>query len=182
LPPMAVGKLPGFAPLAALLNAPMHCRTCVGSFCSYRSTVRNVSCWWRFSGGAWHARRKCDMFSIWTKGMGDFLNLIPGGGTARLMSLHTACQYEICGNMGRVGSGWVATHLQSATPSLRPSRRSDDGSFSPSMSSIHDRTSLAAAGVYLSRRILRRSLSREDTDAMMKPMQSHCAYFRGGRL
>lgn len=32
------------------------------------------------------------MFSIWTKGIADFLNLTPGGGTARLMSLRVTCQ------------------------------------------------------------------------------------------
>lgn len=58
------------------------------------------------------------------------------------------------------------TYLQRATPSLRPSSKSFDGSGSPSVSSIHARASLAAAGVYFSRRNLRRSLSRDVTDAM----------------
>ena len=102
------------------------------------------------------------MFSICTKGMADCLNLTPGGGTARLTSL---------GN-GKVSHGstqpcrMAATYLQRATPSFSPSRRSEDGSFAPSISSIHVRTSLAAAGVYLSRRNWRKSLSRDVTDAI----------------
>lgn len=39
------------------------------------------------SGGDWQARRKCEIFSIWTKGMADFLNLTPGGPVAKLTSL-----------------------------------------------------------------------------------------------
>ena len=37
-------------------------------------------------GGCWQARRKWEMFSIWTKGMVDSLKRTPGG-AARLMSL-----------------------------------------------------------------------------------------------
>lgn len=57
-------------------------------------------------------------------------------------------------------------YLQRATPSLRPSRRSFDGSDSPSVSSIHARASSAAAGVYFSRRNLRKSPSKDVTEAM----------------
>lgn len=92
LGPMGSGKRLGSASWAALLNAPRHCMTCAGSFCSYRSTVRNMSCWCRLNGGAWQARRKCEMFSIWTKGMADCLNLMPGGGAPRLMSLRSTGQ------------------------------------------------------------------------------------------
>jgi hypothetical protein len=65
------------------------------------------------------------------------------------------------------------TYLQRATPSLSPCSRSEDGSLSPRVSSIHDRTSLAAAGVNLSSRTLRKSLSREETEAMA----THAAAF-----
>jgi len=64
----------------------------------------------------------------------------------------------------RVG---CTTHLQSATPSLSPSSRSLDGRRWPSVFSIQDRASLAAAGVYLSSRNLRRSLSSDETVAIM---------------
>ncbi len=59
------------------------------------------------------------------------------------------------------------TYLQSATPSLRPSRRSAEDRLAPKMPSIQDRASAAAAGVYFSRRSFRRSLSKEDTDAIV---------------
>jgi hypothetical protein len=39
------------------------------------------------SGGISQALRKCDMFSICMKGMGDFLKRTPGFGTARLINL-----------------------------------------------------------------------------------------------
>src|SRR5690242_6627562 len=110
------------------------------------------------------------MFSIWTKGIADCLNLMPGGGMARLTSLgHQSVPNILVGVDLEDG-----TYLQSATPSLRPSRRSDDDSFSPSVSSIQARTSFAAAGVYLSRRNLRRSLSKELTDAMMATVAVRC--------
>jgi hypothetical protein len=64
LGPMADGNLLGLTALAARLKAPRHCRTWAGSFCSKRSTVRKVSCWCKLKGGAWHARRKMEMFSI----------------------------------------------------------------------------------------------------------------------
>lgn len=103
------------------------------------------------------------MFSICTKGIDDFLNLMPGDGTARLTSL-----FALVSTGARIhGFNIRRTHLQSATPSLRPSKRSADGSFSPKISSTQVRASFAAAGVYLSRRILRRSLSSDDTDAMI---------------
>lgn len=61
----------------------------------------------------------------------------------------------------------VITYLQRAVPSLSPSRRSFEGSLAPRTPSIHDLASLAAAGVYLSRRILRKSLSKDVTDAII---------------
>jgi hypothetical protein len=85
--PIADGNAEGLTRLAARLKDPRHCKTCAGSFCSYRSTVRNMSWSWRFSGGDWQARRKWEMFSIWMNGMADFLNLMPGGGSARLANL-----------------------------------------------------------------------------------------------
>jgi hypothetical protein len=98
-----------------------------------------------FSGGDSQARRKCEMFSIWTKGMADLLNLSPGTGRVRLASLHRI------------------------TPSLSTSwRRSPDGSVSPSVCSIHERTSLAACGVYFDMRKLRISWSSDDTEAMLE--------------
>lgn len=57
--------------------------------------------------------------------------------------------------------------MHSATPSLSASSRSPPASRSPRMPSIQPRTSFAACGVYLSNRILRRSLSSDDTDAMV---------------
>lgn len=87
LGPIVIGKLDGFTELATRLKAPKHCRTCVGSLDSKRSTVRNRSCEGMLRGGCSHARRKCEMFSICMKGICDFLNLTPGFGTARLMSL-----------------------------------------------------------------------------------------------
>lgn len=85
---MAVGKAEGLAKLAARLKAPRHCSTWAGSLDSYRSTVRNMSCSCKLSGGALQARRKWEIFSIWTKGMEEVLNLTPGGGRARLTSLY----------------------------------------------------------------------------------------------
>lgn len=49
--------------------------------------MRKRSCAGMFSGGISQALRKWEMFSIWMKGMADFLNLTPGFGTARLISL-----------------------------------------------------------------------------------------------
>lgn len=40
-----------------------------------------------FSGGDSQALRKWEMFSIWMKGIADFLNFNPGGGSARFASL-----------------------------------------------------------------------------------------------
>lgn len=59
------------------------------------------------------------------------------------------------------------TYLQRTTPSFKETSKSPGGRRSPSTLSIHDRISSAAAGVYLSRRILRRSLSRDVTEAMV---------------
>jgi hypothetical protein len=84
---MLVGKLEGLTLLATRLNALRHCSTWAGSLDSYRSTVRKRSCAGMLSGGISQARRKCEMFSICMKGMLDFLNLTPGLGTARLISL-----------------------------------------------------------------------------------------------
>lgn len=89
LGPMLVGMLEGFTALATRLNAVMHCSTCAGSLDSYRSTVRKRSWAGMLRGGSSQALRKCEMFSIWMKGMADFLNRTPGFGTARLTSLHT---------------------------------------------------------------------------------------------
>lgn len=105
--------------------------------------------------------------------VGDVLHLDEGHG--RLLELDTGRgDSEVDESSGDTVSesreNWVGsdTHLHRATPSLRPSRRSEDGSLSPSVSSIQARVSFAAAGLYLSRRILRRSLSSDDTDAMMR--------------
>jgi hypothetical protein len=87
LGPIVIGKLDGFTELATRLKAPKHCKTCVGSLDSKRSTVRNRSCEGMLKGGCSHARRKCEMFSICMKGICDFLNLTPGFGTARFASL-----------------------------------------------------------------------------------------------
>lgn len=59
-----------------------------------------------------------------------------------------------------------STYLHNATPSRSPSSKSFDGNFSPRTSSTQVLISFAAPGVYLSRRILRRSLSSDDTDAI----------------
>lgn len=66
-----------------------------------------------------------------------------------------------------LGDSSMHTHLQRATPSFKAPRRSPAGRRSPSVASIQARTSLAAAGVYLSRRILRKSRSRDVTEAMV---------------
>lgn len=114
--PIVVGKLEGFTALATRLNAPRHCKTCAGSLDSYRSTVRKRSCEGMFSGALSHARRKCEMFSICMNGMGDFLNLTPGLGTARLANLHS-CQYRMAG----LGGGADAhTCIAQFRPSTRP--------------------------------------------------------------
>lgn len=85
--PIVVGNLAGFVALATRLNALRHWSTCAGSLDSNRSTVRNLSWAGMFKGGDSHARRKCDMFSIWMNGICDCLNLMPGEGRARLASL-----------------------------------------------------------------------------------------------
>ena len=87
LTPMARGNLSGFIMFALLLNAPIHCTTCAGSLASYKSTVRNTSCGGRFRGVAWHARRKWEMFSIWTKGMEDCLYRTLSGSIAMFTNL-----------------------------------------------------------------------------------------------
>lgn len=86
LGPMAVGNLSGLWALATRLKALRHWRTWAGSLASYRSTVRKRSWAGMLSGGCSQARRKCEMFSIWIKGMDDFLNLT-GLGMAMLTSL-----------------------------------------------------------------------------------------------
>ena len=60
----------------------------------------------------------------------------------------------------------LGTYLQSTVPSFKASSKSPWGSLFPRLPSIHCRTSLALWGVYLSKRIARKSLSREVTDAM----------------
>ena len=90
LGPIVVGNFEGLTEFATLLNAPRHCKTCAGSFDSYKSTVRNRSWARRFSGGSSQARRKWEIFSICIKGIGDFLNFTPGEGTARLASLDSS--------------------------------------------------------------------------------------------
>ena len=77
------------------------------------------------------------MFSIWTKGMFEALYLTPGE-TAMLTSLSLSVSHP-----QRIGS---TAYLQRATPSLSASMRSPLWSLSPSILSIHDRTSFAAAG------------------------------------
>ena len=64
------------------------------------------------------------------------------------------------------GNGGL-THLQRAIPSFNASSRSPVFSGSPKVLSIHLLTSFARCGVYLSRRIERKSLSREDTEAIL---------------
>jgi len=68
--------------VATRLKAPRHWSTCAGSLPSYKSTVRKRSCAGRFRGSRSQAERKCEMFSIWVNGMLDFLNRIPGAGSA----------------------------------------------------------------------------------------------------
>jgi hypothetical protein len=46
------------------------------------------------SGGISQAFRKCEMFSICMNGIADFLNLTPGLGTARLMSLQYVSHWQ----------------------------------------------------------------------------------------
>lgn len=87
LGPMQVGNLDGFIVWATRLKDARHCRTCAGSFFSYRSTVRKRSWAWRPMGGCSQAFRKCETFSICMKGILEFLNFMPGGGMARLASL-----------------------------------------------------------------------------------------------
>ncbi len=95
--------------------------------------------------------------------MADFLNLTPGGPVATLTSL---CAIKVSkANYGiRVSR---LTYLQRAHPSLSTSRRSPEGSGSPRALSIQDLASFAAAGEYFSRRILRKSLSKDVTEAIV---------------
>jgi hypothetical protein len=60
--------------------------------------VRKTSWSGRLRGGDWQARRKCEMFSIWIKGIADFLNLTPGEGIARFTSLFAVIWLAIYGN------------------------------------------------------------------------------------
>jgi len=101
------------------------------------------------------------MFSIWINGMGDFLNLTPGLGTARFASLR-ACQR----NPSHRPAYARGIYLHSTVPSLRASSRSPAGSRSPRMSSIQARASFAACGVYLPMRSFFMSWSSDVTDAM----------------
>jgi hypothetical protein len=101
------------------------------------------------------------MFSICVKGMLDFLNLIPGGGMARLTSLRNMVSLTIC------LLALILTHLQSIVPSFRLSRRSPFGNFSPRISSIQLRTSSAADGVYRDKRSFFMSWSNDETEAMV---------------
>ena len=144
-----MGNLAGFWAFATRLNAPKHWRTCAGSFCSYRSTVKKRSCAGIRKGADSHALRKCEMFSICTKGIADCLYLTPCDGSARFTSL-VYVRLPPC-----IGSR--ITYLHNATPSLSASSKSPDGSFSPRVSSIHVLASFAAAGVYLDNRKLRMS-------------------------
>lgn len=100
------------------------------------------------------------MFSICVKGMLFFLNLIPGGGKARLASLRNMVSLIMRLMV------LIPTHLQSIVPSFRLSKRSPLGNFSPRISSIHVRTSLAADGVYRDRRSFFISWSNDETEAM----------------
>lgn len=74
------------------------------------------------------------------------------------------------------------TYLHNATPSLRPSRRSPGGNFSPSVSSIHARTWFAAEDVYLDSRKLRISESKEDTDAIVNMRACGSSYSGVGSM
>lgn len=65
------------------------------------------------------------------------------------------------------GKSIILTYLHNATPSLRLSSRSPLGSLSPRTLSIQELTSFAAAGVYLSKRNLRKSLSNDVTEAIL---------------
>lgn len=101
------------------------------------------------------------MFSIWMKGIWLFLNLTAPG-VAKLTSLRqSALRIRPCGCLPS-----RPAHLHKTVPSLRASSRSPGGSRSPSVSSIHMRTSFAALGVYLSMRSLRMSWSSDVTEAM----------------
>lgn len=57
--------------------------------------------------------------------------------------------------------------MHSATPSFKLASRSPPSKRSPRDSSMNDRTSFAACGVYLSKRNLRISLSRDVTEAII---------------
>ncbi len=57
--------------------------------------------------------------------------------------------------------------MHNATPSFKLASRSPPSKRSPSDSSMKDRTSFAACGVYLSKRNLRMSLSRDVTEAII---------------
>lgn len=59
-----------------------------------------------------------------------------------------------------------APYLHRTIPSFKASKRSPLAICSPRASSIQARASLAACGVYLPSRILRRSLSKEETEAI----------------
>jgi len=61
----------------------------------------------------------------------------------------------------------INPYLHSATPSFKLASRSPPSKRSPRDSSIKVRTSFAACGVYLSRRNLRISLSRDVTEAIV---------------
>jgi len=121
--------------------------------------VRKRSCAGMLRGGISQARRKCEMFSICINGIADFLNLTPGVGTARLMSLDVLA-YSLHPKPSN-------SYLHSAVPSFSASSKSPGGSLSPSTCSIQLRTSFAAFGVYRSMRSFLMSWSSDVTDAMV---------------
>jgi hypothetical protein len=121
--------------------------------------VRKRSCAGMLRGGISQARRKCEIFSICMNGIADFLNLTPGVGTAKLMSLDALA----CSQRPTTSN----SYLHSAVPSFSASSKSPGGSLSPSTSSIQLRTSFAAFGVYRSIRSFLMSWSSDVTDAMV---------------
>lgn len=97
------------------------------------------------------------MFSICTKGIEDSLKRTEFGPSAVFASL--AFQ------SGQDKKAIENAYLHNMVPSFSASSKSELMLVSKT-SSIHLRTSLARAGVYLSSLIARKSLSRDETDAM----------------
>jgi hypothetical protein len=85
------------------------------------------------------------MFSIWIKGIEDFLNLMPGGGKPMLINLSETVRYRKTAGYNNCVK--IKPYLQSIVPSFSTSSISPLGIASPNVSSSHVRTSLAALGV-----------------------------------